>query len=68
MVPYQVFGLRALVLGALDRPDHGLIAAGHQQQQALARPIEGRHQLRAVLHGEPPGGARAGVDEPPALA
>jgi hypothetical protein len=67
MVQDQLLGLAAFIFRALDRAQHGLIAAGHEQQQALAWPIEGRHQLGTVLHGKPPGGAGAGIDEPSAL-
>ncbi len=52
-----------LVLGAFDRLEQRLLAAGHEQQQPLSRPAEGRRQLGAVLDGEPARGAGAGIDQ-----
>jgi hypothetical protein len=43
-------------------------ARSHQQHEARGRPSEGRHQLGAVLHREPPRGAGAGINEAPAAA
>ena len=61
-------GLLGLVLGALDRAQQRVAPAGHQQHQARRRPAEGRHQLGAVLHREPPRRAGAGINEAPAAA
>ena len=47
--------------------DQRLIAAGDQQQQPLGRPAECRHQLGAILHGEPAGGSGPCIDQPAAL-
>ena len=58
---------RDLVLGALHRAHHGLVAAGDQQQQALRRPAEGRHQLGAILDRQAAGGAGTGVDQATAV-
>ena len=53
------------VLGAFDRMDERLVAAGDEEEQALARPAEGRRQLGAILDREPARGARAGIDQAP---
>ena len=68
MVADELAGVPRLVLGAFDGLRHGLLAAGQQHQQALARPVERRHQLGAVLHGQPPRGAGAGIDQTAAAA
>ena len=44
------------------------LAAGHQQHEPIARPVEGGRQLGAVLHADPARGAGAGVDQAPAAA
>ncbi len=64
---HQLGRMTDLVLGTLDGLEHRLLAARDQQQQPLGRPAERRHQLGAVLHGEPPGGASAGINEPAAV-
>ena len=56
------------ILGALDRARHRLLAARDQQQQALRRPAEGRHQLRAILYRKPPRCPGTGIGKPPAGA
>ena len=61
-------GMLGLVLGAFDGPQQRVVAAGHQQNSRSRRPAEGRHQLGAVLHREPPRRAGAGIDQPPAGA
>ncbi len=66
MLLHQAGARFGLVLGAFDGAQESVVTAGHQQQQALGRPAEGRHKLGAVLDGEPPRGAGAGVDETPA--
>lgn len=66
MPAHQFGGLPTFVLGALDGPDHRFVAPGKQQKQALPRPIESRHELRAVLNRKPAGGSRARIDEPAA--
>src|SRR5690349_16715730 len=45
-----------------------IAAPRDQQQQTLLRPAESRHQFGAVLRREAPGGARAGIGEPAAVA
>src|SRR5207237_10486375 len=61
--PNQIYRLFGLIFGALDGSNERLAAAGHQHQQPLLRPAEGRHQLCAVLNREASGGAGAGVGE-----
>ena len=68
VLPQQRRGMLGLVLGAFDGPQQRVVPAGHQEDQPLGRPAEGRHQLGAVLHREPPRGAGAGIDQPPAGA
>ena len=61
------YGLLGLVLGAFDRVQQRILAAGHQQQQAILRPAEGRHQLGAVLDRKPAGRSGARIDQAAAL-
>ena len=56
-----------IVLGTFHGLRHGLVAARQQEQQALARPTERRHELGAVLHGQSPGRTRSGIDQAPVL-
>src|ERR1700704_1971144 len=63
MAAHQFSGMTDFILGTLDGPDHGLLAPRYQQQQSLARPAEGRHQLRPVLDSEATRRARPGIDQ-----
>ena len=56
-----------LVFGAFNCLHHRLIASGNEQQQTLARPVEGRHEFGAILHGEPPGRSSSRVDQTTAI-
>ena len=59
-------GLNGLIFSAFDGAGHGLFAARDEKQQPVARPAEGGHQLRAILHRKTAGSSGAGVDEPAA--
>ena len=64
----EVHGVTDLVLGAFDGLHQGFVPAGNEEQQALLRPAEGRHQLGAVLNREAARSAGPGIDQPAALA
>ncbi len=67
MLAHDPLGMADLVFGALDRANERVLAASDQQHEPLFRPIEGRHQLGAVLHGQPPRRAGPGIDEASAI-
>ncbi|EEF24527.1 conserved hypothetical protein, partial [Ricinus communis] len=56
----------AVILGALDRLEHGAEAAGQQRRRPFRRPGKGGKQLHAVQDAQPARGAGADVDQPPA--
>jgi hypothetical protein len=64
----EVNGLIDLILRALDRLGERRLAARHEQDQAFARPAEGRHQLGTVLHGQTTGGTGPDIDQAPAVS
>jgi hypothetical protein len=66
MTPNEQTRLLGLVLGAFDRLQQRVLAAGHEQQEPVARPAEGRHQLGAVLHRKASRRSGASIDQPPA--
>src|SRR5438105_7256091 len=67
VLPYEARALRGFILRTLDRLDQRLHATRDQQQQAVLRPAEGRHQFGAVLDREAAGGPRTCIDEPAAM-
>ena len=60
----RAFGL--VVLGAFHALHQGAETAGHDEDQPVGGPVEGRRQLASVLHADAPGGARPGIDQPAA--
>ena len=55
------------ILRILDRFQKRAYAAGHQEHDLVVRPVEGRRQLRPVLHADASGRARADINETPAV-
>ena len=62
-----LYGLTGFVFGILCRSQQRLLAAGHEQQQALPRPIEGRNKFGAVLDGKPARRPGADINQASAL-
>ena len=58
----QSRGLIGRVFGTLDRSQQRVLAAGHQKQKTVLRPIEGRDKFSPILDGEPTGRASAYVN------
>ena len=56
-----------IVLGTFHGLRHGLVAARQQEQQALARPTESRHELGTVLDGQSTGRTRSDINQAPVL-
>lgn len=64
---HELARVSGLILSAFGGTEQRLLAAGHQQQELLLRPIESGNQFRAVLNRQPPRRAGAGIDQPAAL-
>ena len=56
-----------VVLGLLGAAHQGVEPAGHHEDDAVHRPVEGRRQFAAVLHADPPRRAGPDIDDAAAL-
>ena len=57
-----------LIFGAFGRAQQRVLAATHQEEQPVLRPIEGRDEFGAVLHGKAAGRSGTDVNQPAVAA